>query len=66
VTGLPLRWCPRCNTRLRIPIGADCTVCGLPGPVFGVVERMRTEYVEAVTELTTAHRAAIEAVVRNA
>lgn len=59
----PLRWCPRCNARLRVLTTDDCPTCGLPAESFARVEQMRREYLDMVAELTAAHRAAVEALV---
>ena len=64
-SGRPLVWCPRCNARLRGEPEEACPHCGLPADVFRLVGQMRREYVAAITELTVAHRAAIEALVRD-
>lgn len=60
----PLRWCPRCNARLRTPEGTGCPECGLSAVVFETVDRMRREYLAAAAALTAAHGAAVNAVVR--
>ena len=61
----PLRWCPRCGTRLRTQLDEDCPRCGLPAEVFARVAQLHSAYLEAAWKLTAAHRAAVDALLRD-